>query len=310
MRAQNIDQNRQKLLQFLEETLGTENKNSERIHSNLQEFQQFGVEILPLDINASRASCAFEGEDKLRIGFSVLIPGDDQIIEDIITEREKNGRFTTFQDFCERIDIAHIPEEFLTRCIEAGIFDSTGASRAQLFQGYQKIIQAVLKAKTDREIHQISLFDALPASSLPPVTLPEAEAWSEDELIDHEKNALGFSFTEYLQRDEEAIDPLEQNELEPPPQKEPSFQEKASRSPSAVIIRLTTTTTESILLQLKELLHSYPGDVHVMLEFTDDNRHKTLLKTHNNYSIDVSEKLVEEVKKLLGEQTVRVQYDL
>ncbi len=205
---QNTDVDKQKLLEFIEEVVSAEEKDGERILAYFRECDQLGLEVFPLDANKSAMLCTLEDEMALRMGFSVLIPGGAQFLEDILTERQKNGHFQTLQEFCERVNLDTLPENFLLHSIEAGAFDSTGASRSQLLQSYGKIVQSVQKSKADRSANQISLFDMLPAPSakqLAPMPLPEAESLTDEQIIEHEKNASGFSFTEYqLQRDTES----------------------------------------------------------------------------------------------------------
>ena len=222
--TKNSDPNKQKLLQCIEEAVSAETKNSELLISYLKECAQVGVEVLPVDINASDVSCTFENEDTLRLGFSAFAPGGEQFLEDIVVERQENGRFKTFQDFCERVNLERIPSHFFLHGIEVGVFDSLGNSRARLFKGYEKIIHAVSKAKAEKAANQFSLFAP---SQLAPPPLPKVEHWANDEIINHEKEAMGFSFTEYLQQseEEEANDELE-NDGQSPVDDEPLKQDE------------------------------------------------------------------------------------
>ena len=125
----------------------------------------------------------------------MLVPGQEQFVNDLLTERQKDGDFRSFQNFCERLDLDQVPSEFFARMIEVGAFDSTGESRARLFKGYPRILQGVLKAKADQASQQISLFALAPAVSKAesiPIELPKVDEWTEEERIDHERQATGF----------------------------------------------------------------------------------------------------------------------
>ena len=213
---------------MIEEVVSAEKKDAGRIVEHFHECGSLGVELLPPDVNFSEMSCSFERENVLRLGFSALKCKDLRVLDDLLFERRKNGQFQDFQDFCERIDIDKAPESFFLQSIKAGMFDSIGESRAQLFEGVELIIQAVRNAKAEKAANQISLFAVLPAESQEvalSLTLPEVEAWSEEQKIDYEKEALGFSFTEYsLQREEE--------QAEAPAEKETVEQKLNSSPPS------------------------------------------------------------------------------
>lgn len=199
--------NKHELLKCTEEAVSAETKDENLILSYFNECcDQFGLEILPLDINKSQETCEFESERQLRLGFSAIAPGNQQFVEDILAERQKGGGFRSFQDFCERLDLDTFPEHFLERSIEVGMFDAVGESRSRLFTGYERILQGVRKAKADRASQQISLFAILPSSAKGqsiPIELPKADEWTEEERIDHERRGVGFSFSAYLQQREE-----------------------------------------------------------------------------------------------------------
>jgi DNA polymerase III alpha subunit len=316
--SQNVVPDIQKLLQIIEEAISQEIKDSDRIMSDLQECRQLGVEVLPLDMNMSYASCSIEDDWQIRIGFSLLASRREQFIEDILAERRQNGHFRSFQDFCERIDLKSVPEDFITRCIQVGAFDSIEASRSRLFLGREKIIHAVRKANAEKSTGQFSLFAALPTSSKNqdiPLELPEAETWTDKELITHEKDAVGFSFTEYLFRSEEA-NAAEADVFEPDHDTIPNDQQETAESvreeaeavPPTFIIQLsTTTTTAQTLLRLREIMQKYPGSSRVMLEFIDERNSKTHIQAHADYSVQISEDLVKEVEMVNGVEITRVQ---
>jgi DNA polymerase-3 subunit alpha len=325
----------QKLVQLIEDTITHENSESTRILSFLRECRQLGVEILPVDINMSGASCSIEDEKNIRIGFSLLVSEKEQFIEDILAERQQNGQFYSFQDFCERIDLDSIPEDFIIRCIQVGAFDSIEISRSRLFLGREKILQAVRKANAERSAGQFSLFTTLQDSSesqILPIELPEAEEWTEEEIIAQEKEAIGFSLTEYLEVPADEIESsLPQKENEPSlfqeevdesslpqeiesgdsvivPSEEDTLTEEVEITPSIFIIQLpTTTTTEQTLLQLREVIEKYPGNSEALLEFVDAKNTKIQIRTHADYSVHISEDLIKETEAVIGEHTTRAQ---
>lgn len=337
--SQSVVPDIQKLVQLIEDTITQESRDNTRILSFLKECRQLGVEILPVDINMSGASCSIEDEENIRIGFSLLVSGEEQFIENILAERQQNGQFQSFQDFCERIELDSVPEDFITRCIQIGVFDTIEISRSRVFLGREKILQAVRKANAERSTGQISLFTALQTSSesqILPIKLPEAEEWTEEEIMAQEKEAIGFSLTEYLEVPADEIEPsLPPDENEPSLSQvenalEPSLpQEEGGESgdsgvvtlpeedvpaeeveiiPSTFIIQLPTkTTTEQTLKQLQEIIRKYPGNSEVILEFVDDKNNKIQIRTHADYAVHISENLVKETEAVIGEYATRVQ---
>ena len=190
-----------KLVQLIEEAVSQERPDSSQMRSYLHECRQLGVEVLPLDVNRSEAVCVIEDAKNIRLGFSLLVKKGAQFIEDLLAERQQHGLYRSFQDFCERLELDLIPEDVLARGIQAGVFDAIEPSRARLWLGRKKIMQAVRKARTEKATGQISLFALLPAAPKGQnaiIELPAAEEWGDAEMIAQEKEAVGFSFTEFL----------------------------------------------------------------------------------------------------------------
>ena len=74
---------------------------------------------------------------------------------------------------------------------------------------------------------------------------------------------------------------------------------------ATVVIRFRPAVTEDTLYQLRHLLEQYRGNVSVVLEFMDDGAPATLVKTHSDYAVDISENFRKEVKQLVGEESIR-----
>jgi outer membrane biosynthesis protein TonB len=235
-----MDRDLHQYLQLIEEAIRQETPGRQRLLTCLHECRQAGVEVLPPDVNASGFRCAAEDEQTIRLGLSLVEPDDKSFIEDILTERRQNGAFQSLQDFCERLDIEAVPAAFLQRSIQAGLFDSIEPSRARLLQGWEQIARAVRRAAAEQAAGQMSLFAAAPtAPDTPsePLDLPEVESWTEDERIEHEKAAVGFSWTEYLLHSEadETLVPDETEASQPDePETTPPIEDPAPAPEPAV----------------------------------------------------------------------------
>ncbi|MBD3305900.1 hypothetical protein GF339_05930 [candidate division KSB3 bacterium] len=210
----------QQFLRMLEDVLSSDDKAHETIVSHFEECADLGIDVLPVDINRSAVRCSLEDATHIRLGLTVLGFAGEPFLEEIVTERREHGRFTSFQNFCERLDLEMLPDAFFARAVEAGAFDAVEGSRARVFAGYASLVQAVRRAKAEATRNQMGLFDALPASAkaeFETFPLPDVEAWTEDEMIEHEQHALGFSFTAYrLQQEhqEEAEEAEDQDAMQ------------------------------------------------------------------------------------------------
>jgi DNA polymerase III subunit alpha len=71
----------------------------------LNECRRMGIKVLPPDVNESLSEFAPVGND-IRFGLSAIKNVGENVVEALITSREKNERFTDFFDFLKKVDPA------------------------------------------------------------------------------------------------------------------------------------------------------------------------------------------------------------
>lgn len=115
-----------------------------------------GIEILPPDINESIAYFKASG-NTLRFGLAGVKNVGEQVVLDIIKERNANGKFTDFADFLSRTCL--IINKKLVEClIKAGAFDCFGHARAELLSLYEHYVDVFVHDKKGQASGQMSLF--------------------------------------------------------------------------------------------------------------------------------------------------------
>ena len=111
-----------------------------------------------------------------------------------ITERDREGDFTSLEDFCGRLGSRIANRKMLESLIKAGAFDFVGRERAELFACIDEALAAAASAHRDRAAGQVSLFDE--AQERATSTRSKSVApWSEHEKMSYEKELLGFYVT-------------------------------------------------------------------------------------------------------------------
>ena len=93
-----------------------------------------GIEVLPPDVNESELDFApvQSGEPKIRYGLSAVRNVGGGAVEQVIAARSGKGAFTTFADFCRKVDPGVLTKKVLESLILAGGFDSLGYTRGGL----------------------------------------------------------------------------------------------------------------------------------------------------------------------------------
>ncbi|MCK5512800.1 MAG: hypothetical protein KAI96_08310, partial [Thermodesulfovibrionia bacterium] len=108
-----------------------------------------------------------------------------------ILESRNTKKFSSFHDFCLRVDSRRVNKKVIESLIKAGALDSFG-KRAQLMLALNSVMDSALKTQKELESGQRNMFGQL---ETPAETLPKTEEWSDSERLAMEKEALGFYIT-------------------------------------------------------------------------------------------------------------------
>jgi len=156
-----------------------------------------GVEVLPPDINKSQIYFTVEktdeGKDAVRFGVGAIKNVGISLITSILEERERNGKFVSFQDFCKRVDSQALNKRCLESLILSGAFDELG-HRAQLMAVYPSIVKLISNEKKATDCGQVSLF-SMGDTGLEDdidVALPNIREYDELTKLKFEKEMVGI----------------------------------------------------------------------------------------------------------------------
>ncbi len=166
--------------------------NSHKIFKYVTGFSRYGIKLLPPDVNKSHALFTVEGKN-VRFGLSALKNVGMNFPDAIANERERNGAFTSFGDFINRM----ASEEMNKRCIEVlikcGAFDSIFANRRVLLLNYEQMIDSVQKDSFGKSKDQVSFFSqGYEEFSLKELSEDEAEDFTPEEKYAYENSISGM----------------------------------------------------------------------------------------------------------------------
>jgi DNA polymerase III subunit alpha len=185
-------------VEFMAALLSSEMGDTDKVIKNLAECRERGIEVLPPDINESRADFSAVG-DKIRFGMAAVKNVGGKAVEVILESREREGGFKSLFDFCQRIDMSVVNRRVVESLIKCGAFDSTGYFRARMMAALDEAMKVGQAHQKGQQSHQISIFDALGGpgggAQQPAGSYPEVEDWSAQELLRFEKESLGFYIT-------------------------------------------------------------------------------------------------------------------
>jgi len=145
-------------IEFMSSLLNSWLGNDDKISGYVHECKSLGIEVLPPDINESGARFTFV-KGRIRFGLVAAKNVGESAAVEIISEREKNGMYKSFGDFCERINTGHVNKRCFESLIKCGAFDFTGVFRSKIIAVYEKVIEGIEQEKKRSLDGQLSIFD-------------------------------------------------------------------------------------------------------------------------------------------------------
>jgi len=179
---------------------------SGKIAEYTEACREMGIRLLPPDINKSGPMFSVSGDD-LRYGLVAAKNIGRGFINEVVAERERNGRFTDFEDFCKRMYGGDLNRRALESLIKCGCFDGLGANRRQLMTICQSVVDSVAEHRRRNVEGQLDLFGmsgtqgdcSLVSSqqggttpSFSGIELPDVPEFSKSELMRMEREVTGL----------------------------------------------------------------------------------------------------------------------
>ncbi|CAN5780549.1 DNA polymerase III subunit alpha [soil metagenome] len=120
------------------------------------------IEVLPPDVNGSETDFAPAPGDEpaIRYGLSAVRNVGEGAVTRIIEARRAEGEFTSFSDFCRKVDPGVLTKRVLESLVQAGAFDSLRYTRQGLLQGHDRVSGPILAERKAEAVGQFSLFGA------------------------------------------------------------------------------------------------------------------------------------------------------
>ena len=154
-----------------------------------------GIVMLPPDINASEPLFSVR-EKKIRYGLGAIKNIGVGICEVIIEERNKNGLFTSFEDFIFRCAEFGLNSRMIENLIYAGAFDSLNKKRSQMIAVYTDLLNRAIARNKNKNSLQISMFETLlDEDDVLTCSYPEIDEFDSKQKLLKEKEVLGIYIT-------------------------------------------------------------------------------------------------------------------
>ena len=182
--------------EFMAATLNSYLGNLDKIPDYIDECRRLSIEILKPDINKSYTRFTVDN-GKIRFGLGSIKNVGNAAVNEIVTERQENGEFKSFTDFCERIKDLSVNKKCVESLIKSGAFDNFEQTRSTLMASFETILDTISDSDKKSFDGQVSMFDMggeqnkkeLDDMKYNYTVLPE---YTEKELLFMEKEMLGI----------------------------------------------------------------------------------------------------------------------
>ena len=193
-------------VEFMAALLTSVRDNTRKITEYIANCRQMGIAILPPDINEGENSFSVSG-NTIRYGMSAVKGIGGSIVDNIIAERKRGGKYASLTDFVERLSGKEVNKRTIENLIKAGAFDSIEGNRKQKMSVYAQIIDQVNRERKNVMSGQLSLFDMgddeLKQSAQ--IRMPKVEEYEKEVLLAMEKEVLGIYISGHPLENYEAL---------------------------------------------------------------------------------------------------------
>ncbi len=185
-------------VEFMTALLTSEKDNTDKLVEYINETKRMNIEVLPPDINESLSGFTVTPDNQIRFGLLAVKNVGTTAIDSIISSRIREGKFTDFFNFCERIDNRTVNKKVIESLIKCGAMDNFGL-RSQLAATTEQAIDQGVKKQKEKNSGQISMFDTFSGtlSVTSPAVLSDIPEWPLQQILTFEKELLGFYITSH-----------------------------------------------------------------------------------------------------------------
>ncbi len=175
----------------------------DRVILDLGECERLGIEVLPPDINKSDFYFNVEDERSIRFGLGGIKNVGNELVKDVVKEREENGKYLHLDDFVHRV-FDKVNKKAIEYLIMAGTMDAFG-DRGALLDIVGDIYERAKSTRKTEEMGQIDIFamnnsmngNGDKKQTIEKTSLPSDIKAETPQILQWEKELLGLYFSSH-----------------------------------------------------------------------------------------------------------------
>jgi len=155
-------------VEYMAALLTSVKSNLDKAAGYLHECRLLGIPVEVPNVNLAESdfTAAVNPEtqkpDRIVFGLSAVRNVGEGLVSLLVKERNENGPFVDFYDFCERVDPTVLNKRTIEALIKAGGFDAMGYGRKGMLQVFEPIIDLTVARRRERDMGIQTLFGDSP----------------------------------------------------------------------------------------------------------------------------------------------------
>ncbi|MDZ7658424.1 DNA polymerase III subunit alpha [Fodinibius sp.] len=165
----------------------------DKVSKFIEECNRMGITVDPPNINSGQGKFVAV-EKRIQYGMEAIKGVGSNVVEEIVKEREENGKFDSIYDFARRVDSSVCNKRTLESLFQAGAFDELNPNRRQLLQHMEILLNYGSRVQEMENSNQSDLFGdgSDNSTAIDEPQLEPVDQWSNIERLNKERELIGF----------------------------------------------------------------------------------------------------------------------
>ncbi|ARJ47782.1 DNA polymerase III subunit alpha [Candidatus Pelagibacter sp. RS39] len=180
--------------EFIAASMTMDISNQNKLSEFYEELKRLKIKIVRPDINECYADFRTDGE-KFYYALGAIKAVGYEAVSNIVEERIKNGKFSSIDNFLNRVNPKDINKLQLEGLVKAGAFDNINLNRQSLFNSIPNFITKSKNIYENKSANQIDLFgeNNTPDSEV----ITKIDDWKFEERLSKEFESVGFFISDH-----------------------------------------------------------------------------------------------------------------
>ena len=190
--------------EFISASMSNEMSNTDKLSEFFEELKRLKIKVQRPCINECFADF-LPKQNTLFYALGAIKNVGYEAVSQLVKERKKRGKFTSINDFVNRVDPKNINKLQLEGLVKAGAFDAIFKNRKILYNNISNIIQKSKTIYENKLQNQTSLFSEESHKISYLIQDKNKSDWTNDETLSKEFESVGFYMSNHPLKDYEDV---------------------------------------------------------------------------------------------------------